>query len=234
MPLPEEGPYARCYDFWVCANCLLPSKMVFEKLTDRYAPSRATHVKSTVGHKDGTTLITWGTAVSGEKLVTMMFHSYPFVKVNNVDQGRNHLLTLWKKLDDSIDQIRGLQTDLTLIEAEKIRAQTLAEVLAQLMSPFYEDSTAVLRESMNRWTARENNAEHESPGLAETHWDPTSRGGAVAAPGAPAARKRVQLGEDKIRFIKHTLSQNNPPMTAETLAGMFACSIEDIKEAFDS
>lgn len=238
MPDPEGGPYSFFYDFWVCAACHLPTRMVFEKLTDKRAPRLATHIKSVVGDSAGRNILTWGTPTSGEKIKTMMFHPYPG-KVD-MDQGRNICLELWQKLDACIDQIRGTQVDNALIEAEKVRATALAEVIALVMQPFYADSTAVLQESMNRWTGRQEGRDHESPGLAEAIWNPSTRfdgtpfteANEVKARSGNAPKAKVVLDEQKITFIKHTLSTG--AMSPEVLAGMFSCTVDDIKAANDS
>lgn len=210
-----------------------------------HAPKRATRQLGWVGHADGTATQTWATDKPNERIQTMSFIPYPFLKVNNVDQGRDHLLKLWQKLDAEIDTIRS--SDPQLIEYNKARASTLAEVIAQLMSPFYASTEDVLRESMNRWTARQNGAGHDTPGLGEELWDPLARqenvtvvkttggssrpsrsGGAPPAPPKPKAK----LDEQKVTFIKHSLA--NGTMTPEVLAGMFACTVDDIKAANDS
>lgn len=227
----------RNYDFWVCAECHLPTRMVFEKLTNRYAPARATHISSVVGDSAGRNILTWGTPVSGEKIKTMMFHPYP--RKADMDQGRNICLELWQKLDYEIDTIRSQNAQLT--EYNKTRATALSEVIALIMSPFYADSTAVLQESMNRWTARQEGRDHESPGLAEAIWDPITRfdgtpysreAEAKARSGGAKTAPKAKLDEQKVTFIKHSLA--NGSMTPEVLAGMFACTVEDIKAANDS
>lgn len=227
------------YDFWVCAECHLPSRMVFDKLTDSHAPQRATYIKSVVGDAHGRNFLTWGTAISGEKIVTMMFHAYP--RKVDMDQGRNICLELWTGLDSFIDEIRDVRTHEYTRADRQIEARILAKVIALIMSPFYEDQTAVLRESMTRWTARQNGTEHESPGLAEAVWDPNLRFDGTpfsnenlhrVPSGGATVVKTVELDETKIRFIKHSLETG--VMSAEVLAGMFACSIDDIKAAADA
>lgn len=227
------------YDFWVCANCLRPARMVFEKLTHKTAPARATCIKSVVGDSAGRNIITWGTEVSGEKIKTMMFHAYP--RKMDMDQGRNICLELWHKLDESIDTIRANPGH--DMEHDKTRANTLAETIQLIMSPFYADTQAVLAESMTRWKARQDGTEHESPGLAESIWDPSTRFDGTPyskeaesrarsrSGGARAAKPPVQFDEQKRTFIKHTLE--NGQMTPEVLAGMFNCSVEDIKGVMD-
>lgn len=241
----EKGrpdPLTFNYDFWVCANCMRPSQMVFMKLTNRYTPKRATHMRSVHGHGDGRTTIRWATEKSGETLTTMVFHAYPRkVDMPGVhDQGRDVCVELWHKLDNTIDQIRGGQVDVQLLEFEKVRASTLADTIALIMSPFYADTNAVLAESMTRWKARQEGREHESPGLAESIWDPLSRFDGTpysreaeqrARNGGAAAKTRVQFDEQKITFIKHTLE--NGQMTPEVLAGMFNCTVDDIKAAVE-
>lgn len=215
------------YDFWVCANCLRPSQRVFIELTNRYAPRAAVSIVSAVGHGDGRSTITWATSKPGERIQTMTFRAYPR-RTDMTDQGRDVCIELWKRLDSAIDTIRsGTPTP----EQDKARASALAEVIALVMEPFYWDPQAVLKESMTRWTARQEGREHESPGLAETLWKPASPD-APARNGGAKPKPVVKLDGQKITFIKHCL--NNNIQTAETLAGMFDCTIDDIKAAMDS
>lgn len=232
--MPEEGGKFN-YDFWVCSNCLKPSFLVFKGITHMHYPQRATGLSSIVGHSDGRTILTWHTEVSGEKVKTMAFHAYP--RKVDMDQGRDVLVKFWQDLDVVIDGIRDTTHPMGLqaLEIEKTRAYTLAEVLAHLMSPFYENREAVLAESMNRWKARqEGKTDHESPGLAERIWDPATRfdGTPYSVEAEKKARTRtakpkVVLDDQKVTFIKHCLE--NGSMTAEVLAGMFNCTVDDIK-----
>lgn len=237
MPQPEKGPHAFNYDFWVCANCHCPSRMVWEKVTGRYSPARATSMRSLSGKADGTQVITWGTDVPGETIQTVVFFPYPRTKVNGMDQGRNHLLTIWQKLDHCVDQIKSGS-----IQAEYYKAQATAyaDVIAQLMNMFYADVPAVSAEALARWTARQEGREHQSPGLAEFEWDPAtrfdgtvySRDNEAAVIAAKGSKPKVVFDEQKTTFIKHTLS--NGQMTPEVLADMFNCTADDIKAVLDS
>ena len=198
-----------------------------------YGPRNATACLSWVGSSDGTAVTSWRVKDSPDRIKTLNFFPYPFLKVNNVDQGRNHLLALWGKLDDSIDIIRANQT--ADMEHEKTRALTLAEVIQQLMHMFYADTNSVLAESMSRWEARQEGREYESPGLAESHWDPTVRAAAIQK--ATVARNKQTitpkpLDDQKAAFVKHSLESG--AMSPEELAKMFGVSIEVIKATVDA
>ena len=218
------------YDFWVCAECLRPTRMVFSKLTNNYAPLGASSIVSVYGRADGTNLLTWHT--DHGKVQTLSFHSYPFMEVNGMDQGRNHLLTLWQKLDAEIDTIRSLSPEHPAVEVNKVRATTLAEVIQQLMHMFYADTNAVLAESMNRWEARQQGRQHESPGLAESYWDPTLRGAAATVERNKQTIAPKPLDPQKAAFVKHSLESG--AMSPEELAKMFGVSIEVIKATVDA
>jgi hypothetical protein len=201
----------------------------------RYGPLDARSPQNVYGHGNGIFSIFWWTKTQpGVKIETIEYQPYPFRRVNNMDQGREHLLTLWKKLDAEIDTIRASSPELT--EYNKTRASTLAEVIAQLMSMFYADTNAVLVESMNRWTARQEGREHQTPGLAEHVWDPTTRysgpafNAATRNVGAPVKMK-IQFDDAKTNFIKHCLQTGI--QTPETLATMFSCSVDDIRAVVD-
>ena len=152
------------------------------------------------------------------------------------DQGRTILVELWHWLDEEIDIIRGgLPPE--VVEIEKARAVTLSETIALIMSPFYADTNAVLSESMVRWTARQGGSDHESPGLAETIWDPGSR-----FDGTPYSREnqaRIEAGKAepavldtaKQGFIKMQLDSGS--FKPAELAKMFEVSEEVIKHNYD-
>jgi hypothetical protein len=232
------GEFDFNYDFWVCSMCHKASRLVFEGITHgMYAPANATALLSYEGHGDGRASCVWAMK-DGTKATTMVFKPYP--RKVDMDQGRNILVELWHRLDSNIDQIRSAQTDNALLDYEKAQANCHAATIALIMPAFYEDSTAVLRESMTRWTARQNGTQHESPGLAETIWNPDSRFDGTPYSAESEARVRnvgalktpVKLADNKVAFIKHTLQDGS--MNAEALAKMFECSVEDIKAANDS
>src|SRR5215217_4878935 len=87
------------YDFWVCALCMKPTRMVFENMTNRYAPVRAVGIMSASGTGDGRWIIRWSTEVPGEVIETMTFNTYPREMKMLHDQGRNVCLELWQRLD---------------------------------------------------------------------------------------------------------------------------------------
>lgn len=231
MPLPEGG---FCYDLWVCNICFKPKLKVFEGLTFMYSPSRATALLSIDARDTGIIHAFWATETSGERIETVTYHPYP--RKVGMDQGRNILLETWQKLDDSITIIRA-NPDYDM-EHDKTRATALAEVIALMMPTFYESPEAVLRESMTRWTARQEQRDHESPGLAEKIWNPNTRfdgtpyseenEARVRAGSAPKVTKRVALDDQKITFIKHCMTTGT--MDAQTLAGMFGTSVEHVEE----
>lgn len=228
----RQIPSTRNNDFWVCAGCMLPSRMVFDALTNRHMPARATHILSAHGDLNGRWRLRWATDQSGEVIETMTFSPYPRKPdMPKADQGRDILVEMWKKLDYSIDIIRDVNTIPDIREIEKGKAGGIAECIAVVMAPFYPDQTAVLKESMARWKARQEGVEHESPGLAEKIWDPSTRfDGTVYEESAEPRRRTkppVKFDDQKITFIKHTLE--NGTMTPEVLAGMFDCTVDDIK-----
>jgi hypothetical protein len=234
MPDENGGPHDRHYDYWVCANCLLPSRLIFEGITMSLAPARATRLVAYIGHTDGTATLRWATEISGERIETMTYLPYPRTGDNKMDQGRSHLVTLWNRLDGYIDDIRGNYSP-DLSEYNKACATTLASTLALLMGAYYPDTNAVLAESMTRWEARQKGRMHESPGLAEHHWAPAPpadapprRTAQPATPKQPAAK----LTDQQVTFIKHSIS--NSIQTPAVLASMFGVTEADVKAAFDS
>lgn len=236
----EDGTFN--YDLWVCSDCLQPTRTVFEKLTNRLTPHNAVGLMSVVGSEDGTQILRW--RLKDKTIVsTMNYHPYP--RKVDMAPGRAHLVKFWEELDTLIDSIRddsGVANP--HIEDYKIKATTYAEVLAELMHPFYADHTAVLQESMARWQARKEGIVRQTPGLAEAIWDPNTRFDGTPysreseakvrtrSGGAPGKPIPAALDEQKKTFIKTMLS--NGSMDATTLASMFEVSVEVIEAAASS
>lgn len=229
----DGGEFDFNYEYWVCSRCKLPSRLVWENMTMKNVLASAVTVLSQGGGGDGRTILTWAMA-DGTKRQTMTFKAYP--RKVGMDQGRNVCVELWHTLDRLIDDIRNPHQAPDIIEYDKAQANAYAAVIQLIMSPFYEDSTAVLRESMARWEARQAETEHESPGLAEAIWNPNTRFDGTAFSEESEARvrnigasavKKVEFDAQKITFIKHCLE--NGLQTAETLASMFGCSVDDVK-----
>ena len=220
------------YNFWVCSRCGKPTRMVWEKMTMKHVLASALTVLSQDGGAGGRTTLTWAMP-DGTKRQTMVFKAYP--RKVDMDQGRNVCVELWQMLDKKIDEIRAHPTS-PVVEYEKAQANMLAEVIQLVMSPFYSDSIAVLQESMRRWEAREEDREHESPGLAEAVWDPATRfdGTPYSADSEAKVRnvgassnKSVVFDDQKVAFIKHCMETG--AQSPEVLASMFSCTVDDIK-----
>lgn len=178
---------------YICGRCGKISHAV-PKGESMYGPANARAPLGWHGKSDGTYIQTWATNTSGERIQTMGYIPYPTIKVNGMDQGRDHLLRIWQKLDYELDQIKST-SNADLQQWSKYRARAFAEVIAQLMSPFYVDSDAVALEALERWKARQSGTEHHTPGLGEVLWNPTElarieKASRVAASPAPA-RKAV-------------------------------------------
>lgn len=218
-----------------CGTCNSMSHVVQGVQVVKYGPLNARSPQNAIGKADGTVFIDWWTTNPGEIIQTMEYSPYPTRSINGMDQGRNHLMKFWHDLDECINQIRDKQVGNELLEAEKVRATTYAEVLAHLMAPFYADKDAVLAESLSRYNARKIGQDHQSPGLAEHIWDPSSRfeGTAYSQAAEKQTRTRtatkapVKLDDQRITFVNHCLQQGQ--MDVAQLAKMFDCSEDDIK-----
>lgn len=226
-----------------CGTCNQMSHVIQGVQVVKYGPLNARSPQNAIGKADGTVFIDWWTTNPGEIIQTMEYSPYPTRSINGMDQGRNHLMKFWHDLDACIDKIRGFTNPEGKMEfvigedaeIEKIRASTYAEVLAHLMAPFYADKNAVLAESLHRYNARKIGQDHQSPGLAEHIWDPSSRfeGTAYSQAAEKQTRTRtatkpaVKLDDQKIAFVNHCLQQET--MSVSQLAKMFDCSEDDIK-----
>ena len=230
------------YDLWVCSDCLQPTRTVFNKLTNSLTPYNAVAFLSVVGHSDGTQVFRW--RLKDKTIIeTMNYHPYP--RKIDMAPGRAHLVKFWQDLDTLIDSIRddsGVANP--HLEEYKVKATTYAEVLAELMHPFYDSHTAVLQESMARWEARRSGEQRQTPGLAEAIWDPNTRFDGTPysrenevkvrarSGGAPGKPVPAPLDDQKKTFVKTMLA--NGSMDATTLASMFEVSVEVIEAAAQS
>jgi hypothetical protein len=207
-------------------------------------PSDATHLFSAEGLKDGIWILRWQT--SRGEIRTIDYKPYPrrpIMPDPTVTQ-EPLLYQLWQLLDDKCDIIMTadpLDNDLkreTRKRAES-EARGLAEALAIIMYPFYENANAVVREAVTRRKARAQGMRIESPGLGEHMFDPhfnhdgTPRvpvaqpkaRTAVKAPSRPPAPEKV-LSEKETQTVKEMLASKM--MGAEELAKMFGVSVTTI------
>jgi len=177
--LDEQGNKIResiCHDLWVCSICSRPSRLVFIHMAKRHMPIGAKKLLSAHGKKNGIWILRWSMKDSQEVVTTMTFTPYPRkIDMPGRDDGREVLVEMWKMLDEDINLIRSADTPELSREQAKAAATRTAEMLAIIMAPFYADKQAVLAESMTRWKARQDGITHESPGLAESIWDPDTR-----------------------------------------------------------
>lgn len=157
-------------NLWGCAECLKPTRLVFEKVTDMYAPATAIALLSVHVREDGIHEVKWATP-AGEK-VTLSYHPYP--RKVDMNQGRGLLLSLWQRLDIAFAGLKDAPGDPEIALA-KLQCRTLAEVLAEFMQPFFTSADDIAREAQRRYQAQQTGTEYETPGLAEKIWDPNSR-----------------------------------------------------------
>lgn len=232
-----DQPYDPDEMLLVHSDCLKPTLQYFKSEFEMLAPIGATAILSTNGVEEGIHIHTWATETQGQRIQTMTFHPYP-MKVDMPKphrDGRSILVELWSDLDDAIDQVKVAGPE--QIEACKASATAYALVIAKIMHPFYENGIAVLREAQVRWLKRQEGtaADHQSPGLAESIWNPNTRFDGTPYSNAEvkrrqaeapprqerkpaAAKEAVKLDDTKIAFIKHSLQTSS--LTVEQLAAM--------------
>jgi hypothetical protein len=206
-------------DLWVHSACMLPAKMVFEKVTDMLAPKNATGVNKVIGRDTGIFEITFFTTEG--KTTVLAYHPYP--RKVGMDQGRGILLSLWQKLDDEVDLLNdpsGMHQ-----EYHKNRARAFAESLALMMQPFFTSADDIVREAVWRHKCRTEGTEHETPGLAEEVWDPTKNWDGtdrVLAGAGPAGSVRpdpTPVSPEEREAIKNALAAGT--FSVEKLAELF-------------
>lgn len=217
------------WDLWVCVRCSKPTRMVFEKMTGRLAPRDAISILHVSGKGDGTTEIKWNTK-HGD-VTTMTYSAYPR-KIGMIDQTQ-HLKTLWDMLDEAMKVVKNPVDDVAL-SYYKARARALCDTLAVLMAPFYENSDAVAREAMARYKAQQAGTEHDTPGLAETIYDPHTRWDGTAIGGEAKAAPTTtgkKLPDEAIAGVKQALSMKM--MTISQLAKIYGVNETEIKKVVE-
>lgn len=198
-------------DTWIHSTCRLVPQYVFERITGMLVPHKAKSVISVFSKADGANLVTFLLADDETLITVMYYHPYPFKDAPMTEQ-RDVLVKFWEDLDKTIDKVRDPMALDHLRESEKVRARTYAEVLAFLMHRFYEDSTAILKESMARWTARQDGVtDHQTPGLAEALWDPSTR--YDGTPYSSSSEAKVRAG-GRATATKARLTGNRIPDSA--------------------
>lgn len=219
-------------DLWGCSRCSLPTRKVFEVITGMRMPHGAVALLSEHGQADGIHRLVWR-VTDGSKVETLTYFPYPR-KIGMQEQAE-YLYKMWSALDTEVNKILDAQT----IDREyhKARARAFCEIIAMLMSPFYDGADAVGQEAMlrhERWTKGESQC---TPGLGEEHWNPNTRWDGtpydtrkVATP-KPVKAGKVLNDQEKL-FVTTTLKAGT--LTAEVMAGMFKVSVADIEACRDA
>jgi hypothetical protein len=213
------------HDLWVCSTCRKPTRMVFEKLTGLMCPFGATALLAVRSRPDGINELTWATP-DGRK-TTLHFAAYP--RKLDMPEQATLLNTLWSMLDYEIDEV--MSPGAIDREYSKTRSRALCDGIAVLMAGFYADSDAVAREGLARHKARADGTEHETPGLAESIWDPHTRwDGTPLAPETPQKARPIAkkienntpLPPEAIPAVKKALETKM--MTISQIAAMYKVS----------
>lgn len=226
----DEQPYARNYEYWVCAGCLMPTIQVFESITNMYAPRGATALLSTSGKANGVWLNTFAT--DRGRVITQRFSPYP--RTVHMDTSRNILLEHWALLDAQVLALMGEQTSPEDRAAAKHKARAFSESIAILMNHFYSDADAVAREAVARYKAKLANIEHDTPGLAEHLWNPTALPANATASKTQSNKVSSSdsqvdfvLSDSQVEFIRRIKSDKS--MSLDDLGKMFSLTIEQIR-----
>ena len=157
-------------DLWVCADCLLPTRMVFAKMTNGRVPRNAKWIASVFGRITGVNEVTF--VLEDNSQVTCLYY-HPYPKKVDMNSPRDLLGEMWHDLDNTVDRIRSGNEITT--EYLKAYANGIAVCLQKIMYKFYPDVASVSKEALERALARERGETRESPGLAESIWDPNTR-----------------------------------------------------------
>lgn len=151
---------------WVHSKCQKPSRMFYERVVgmkDRL-PLGAKSIVSVYGRADGMNEVKFATHAGEHK--TILF-AKPYDRrphkmgVNPTDI----LLKTWQRLDLNTEIIMsaGPGSDPDAVLAAKWKARTLAEVLADMMPPFFSTPDEIVAEAIKRYQNRDD--EYETPGL---------------------------------------------------------------------
>lgn len=90
---------------------------------------------------------------------------------------------LWEKLDREVDEIKG-NPNAAGVEYHQHRARAIAECIIIFMKPFFETADDIVRESMERWKARQRgDLEYETAGIGHRRYESAAAAHLSATPG---------------------------------------------------
>lgn len=163
----KEGYVADPVDnpLWVHGPCRKPSRMVFEKVTYNRAPRGATALLSYRGDKSGIHQLRF--AVGDEVKIILTYQPYDRRPYTMGVNPNDILLNTWKRLDLYTEMLMDV-TGIAELEKNvaKAKARAYAEVLADMMPPFFDNPDDIVREAVIRYKNREN-PDYETPGLGQ-------------------------------------------------------------------
>ncbi len=204
------------WEFWVCSSCHKPTKMVFEKLTRNRVPLGATSLLSYAGRTDGIAELRFA-CTGGERKTILTVIPYDRRPHSMGINPNDILLETWNRLD--------YYTDLALNHPEmpgsKHAARAVAEVLALMMPPFFNNADDIVREAVRRYNNCDN-PDYETPGLGIKSLSVHD-----TMPYADKPPVKITLDERTQEAIKKALEMKL--MTAQQLAKSYNVSVEEIR-----
>lgn len=153
---------------WVHSDCGKPSPLVFQKVAMNRAPLNAIAMLSVYGKSHGVNEVTF-VVKGGEHKKILFVHSYDRRPYSMGVNPNDILLNTWKRLDIYTEMLMlGPTMEVPLggeeLAVTKAKARAFAEVLSDMMPPFFTTADAVVREAIQRYQNRDN-PEYETPGL---------------------------------------------------------------------
>lgn len=138
-----------------------------------YAPLDATAFLSLRSRLDGIQEIRWATRSGGRKTT---YEYSPFQTSRGdfiMPEGPSLLQRTWYMIDTEMQIIKDPNAERDTVLKAKVRARTLAEVLAMFMVPHFSTPDEIASEAMRRWQARESgDNEYETVGLGLRKYEP--------------------------------------------------------------
>jgi hypothetical protein len=195
-------------ELWVHSGCMKPSRPVFEAVTLNRIPRGATGINSVYGRGDGVNEITFAHPEGKRIILTVMsYHRRPHAMTLVAPQ-TDILLNTWKRLDVAVAMLEETQPNSPQYQILRGKCVALAEVLADMMPPFFTTSREIADEARRRYSILIEGGEPATPGLgvealAEFERQPVQHG--VLTP-ATAGSAPVAISEEVANNIRKGLA----------------------------
>lgn len=190
-------------------------------------PYRATALLSIRSRPDGMAEVDYAVG-SGQHAVILTAHPYDRRSELMGINPNDILLLTWKRIDlytEMVISAGGPPTDLAVAKG---KARAYAEVLADMMPPFFTTPDEIVREAVNRYNNRDN-PEYETPGLGIESLAAFDMRPAVQKRSTPTGPKSTgnQIPDTAVATNKAAIESNM--FTVNQVAAIYKMNPDEVK-----